>query len=229
MVLIIDTSKENGNVIADIMRYMGFLAYATTPLTALGEYSNLYSAVLISNPERFPDIEDYVRRLRMIDSRASLFSISVGVNPHPELFNINFRNNIYSSTLAREMTKYAEKHGPKSIGLYRTNDLMVSAGMHEITYNGKILDFSRTELKIVKFLAHTTPQPQMTETIIKYIYSPYNHPEPSGLRSHISRINSKFREATGQNLIAMKPREGYHLLIPPHMEDFIVKRLSKYF
>lgn len=229
MVLIIDTSKENGNAIADIMRFMGFLAYATTPLTALGEYSNLYSAVIISNPERFPDIEDYVRRLRLLDSRISLFSISAGVNPHPELFNINFKNSIYSSTLAREITEFAAKHGPKSIGLYRTHDISVCAGERDATYNEQVIDFSKTELRIVKFLAHTTPKPQMTETIIKYIYSPYKHPEHSGLRSHISRINSKFRELGGKNLIEMKPKEGYLLLDIPHVEDCMFKSLSMYF
>ena len=229
MILIIDTSKANGNVIADIMRHMGFLAYATTPLTALGEFSNLYTAIIVSNPERFPDIEDYVRRLRMIDERTMIFSISKGVNPHPEIFNLNFKNNIYSTTLAKKMIAYSEKNRLKAIGIYRTNDLSLSAGFPSPTYKGKPIEFSKTELRILKFLAYTTPTPQKISKIIKYVYSPYKRPEPSGVRSHICHINTKFRELTGQNLIEMKHGEGYHLLILPHAGDYVIKRLSTYF
>ena len=229
MILVIDTSRENANVITDILRFMGFLAYGTTPHEALGEYSNMYSAVIISNPEKFADIADYVRRLKLYDSRMTLFSISVGVNPRPDLFAINFRNNIYSTTLAKEMLKYVDKNKARSIGIYRTNDFEVSAGFHTITYNDKILDFSKTELRIVKFLVHTMPRPQMTDTIIKYVYPPNKFPEHSGLRSHICHINEKFRAASGKNLIEMKPREGYRLLVIPHAGDFIVKSMSTYF
>ena len=229
MLLVIDTNMKNANAVTNILRYMGLLAYPTTPHHALTEFSNLYSAVVIINPVKFPDIQDYVKRLKSFDERMMLFSISDKENPFPELFTLNFKNNIYSRTFANAIIQYSIKNSSRTIGCYRTSELNVVAGMEEAIYNGKSIPFSKMELRVVRFLLHTNPKPQMTDTIIKYIYPANKRPEHSGLRTHISHINEKFRNVTGRNLIEMKPKEGYHLLIVRDFTEYLKDETTMYF
>ena len=44
-------------------------------------------------------------------------------------------------------------------------------------------------------------------------------PEESGIRTHISIMNKKFREITGRNLTVLTPGEGYRVLTPEIAED----------
>lgn len=229
MLLVIDTNLKNANTVTDLLRYMGFLAYPATPSDALSEFSNLYTAVVIVNPADFPDIKDYVSRLRSFDNRMMLFSLSDGENPCPELFALNFKNNIYSRTFAQAIIKYCEKNSDRTIGCYRTSEFEVSAGMHDAVYKGITIPFTKMELRIIRFLLHTNPEPQMTDVIIKYVYPASKRPEHSGLRTHISHINGKFRKATGQNLIEMKPKAGYYLLIVRDFIEYLKDFTTMYF
>lgn len=221
MILVIDTSRKNASVITDILWYMGFLAYPANPQKGLKEISNIYTAILISNPIKFPDIKDYVKRIKSYDSNMMIFSISDGENPFPELFDLNFRNNIYSSTLAREMVAYSIKRAYRIIGEYKAWEISANYGDNMVIYEGKEIPFTKMEMRVIRFLLRTHPAPQMTDRIIKYIYPKSKRPEHSGLRTHISHINTKFRAVTGKNLIEMKPKEGYTILVTRDFLDYI--------
>ena len=76
MLLIISQTKKNAKSVADTFHYMSILAYGATPHEALSEVSDLYRAVLIIHPESFPDINDYVNRIKSYKSNIPVFALT---------------------------------------------------------------------------------------------------------------------------------------------------------
>ena len=64
MLLIINPSKKVARSVSETFYYMGILSYGATASEGLSEISSLYRAVLIISPEDFPDIVDYIARLK---------------------------------------------------------------------------------------------------------------------------------------------------------------------
>ena len=82
MVLIISTSRKTAEVISDMFYYMGVISYAATPTEALSEFSGLYRAALLVNPEALPDHEDFVSKHP--DAKVYYFSAK-GSHAHTEV------------------------------------------------------------------------------------------------------------------------------------------------
>ena len=83
MLLIISQSKRLAKSVQETFYYMSILSYGATPHEALSEVSGLYRAVLIINPESFPDINDYVLRLKSYNTAL------------PEEVYLYAKNNLY--------------------------------------------------------------------------------------------------------------------------------------
>ncbi len=220
MILVIDRSRRNAVSIKDILLYMGFVAYAATPNEGLSEISARYHAVVISNPNKFPDICDYVKRLKRYYSAVPIFAISNDKINHSEIFDICFKNNIYSTTLIKKIMAYCFENYYPPIGNYVLEGLEAAAGIPEIKYYGKTLIFTKTELRILRYMIANHPVPQMTSNLLKYVFSPSKMPEPSSVRTHISIMNKKFRMVTKENLFAMVPKTGYVILTPRTREQY---------
>ncbi len=214
MILVIDESRRYANSITDMLFYMGFLAYGTTPSDGLNEISPLYRAILISNPENLPDVEDYISRLKKYCSSIPIFSISDGQNPYQHLFDISFNNAIYSTTLVCKIIDWCIKNNRAEIGVYKLAGLNASAGLQSVTYFEKPLLMTKTELKIIRYLIRTYPNPQSIENILKYLYPASKRPERSSIRTHISIINKRFHALAQRNLIANVGKEGYLIMTP---------------
>ena len=75
MVLIINTSKKQAQSVSDIFYYMGIISCFATPKEAFSEISDLYRAVIVLNPESFPDIEDFVTKIKSYASSVPIFAI----------------------------------------------------------------------------------------------------------------------------------------------------------
>ena len=215
MVLIIDTSRKIAESISDIFYYMGILSKATTPKEALAEISPTYKAVLISNPDTFPDIEDYVNRLTSYCA-IPLFSISDNPNnsSFSHLFNKNYHHTVYSSTLATDIMKMQYERSTKPIGTYRLAGIDASCDIPRVVVLNDTIPFTKTEVMILRYLIATYPEAQSPKNILKYSFKPNRKPEITGIRTHISLINKKFRDVRGKNLIISIPDKGYVISTP---------------
>ena len=104
MVLVIHTAKQKAQAICDIFYYMGVISYPANAVEGLTEISDMYRAVLIIDPEKLPDINGYLEKLRSYNTHIPIFAISDSPNgKESEAFDGYFPNDIYSSKLVEEI------------------------------------------------------------------------------------------------------------------------------
>ena len=215
MILIVDTNKRRADSIADIFYYMGILSRAVTPTSAFAEISSIYRAVIISGPTDFPDVRDFKNRLSSYSS-APIYSISNDKDDERwrDIFRISFNENAYSSLVAVNIANDLKAQGLPVIGTYRLAGIDASADLVSATALGKALPFTKTELMILRYLTVSYPTPQTPNKILKYAFKPGKLPEISGIRTHISVMNKKFRSLLDRRLIISIPDRGYAIATP---------------
>ena len=105
MLLIISQSKKIARSISETFHIMSILSYAATPHEALSEISDLYRAVLIINPESFPDINDYVNRIRSYKSDIPIFAKLEDSAPtyYSDIFDGCFEKTTFTPALAEKI------------------------------------------------------------------------------------------------------------------------------
>lgn len=221
MVLIISSSKKTAEVISDMFHYMGVISCAATPTEALSEFSGLYRAALVINPCLLPDHEDFVKKLRSYASAVPIFAITEGTCHKESIFDGTFKDSIYSSTLLEEIIRYQSERGLPLCAHYRVAGIDASCTKERVTYFDKPIAFTKTETMIMRYLIAAYPTPQSAKRIVKYAYKPTKKPEISSIRTHLSVMNKKFKEATGKNLCLAIEKEGYVIATP-----MVLKELS---
>ena len=214
MILIIDTNKRRADSISDIFYYMGILSRAVTPKEAFAEISPLYRAVIISDPSSFPDIKDFKERLSSYSS-APLYSLSEmpESDAQGDLFRISFRENSYSSTIAASIADDLKAQKLPVIGTYRLAGIDASCDVRATALDSA-LPFTKTELMILRYLIASYPTPQSAKKILKYAFKPGRAPDISGIRTHISVMNKKFRQLMNKTLVISLPEKGYVVATP---------------
>lgn len=213
MLLIIDRSEKNGNTVAHMMRYMGILAYEVTPAEAFAEISPLYSAVLLIHPETLPDGRDFLRRL------AGYCPIPVFVYGESDLPVLAaFPKTMNPSAVAGNIRAILETRGMRPIGSYYLSGLDADISSSGVRYFDRPLTFTRTEVMMIRYLIRTYPALTPPLDILRHAFRRENCPDLSNIRTHVSVINKKFREATGQNLIQNPLGRGYCLITPIERE-----------
>ena len=215
MILIIDTNKRRAESLSDIFYYMGILSRAASARESFTEISSLYKAVLISAPESFPDIKDFVHRLSEY-SRAPIYCItkSQNANAYGNLFRMIFHESIYSSLLATSIAEDLRAQGLPVIGTYRISGIDASCDRGEASSLGNSLPFTKTELMILRYLIASYPFPTSPKSILKYAFKPARQPDVSGIRTHVSVMNKKYRRILNRNLITSIPEQGYLISTP---------------
>ena len=215
MILIVDTNKRRADSIADIFYYMGIISRAVTPTAAFAEISPLYRAVIISGPNDFPDVKDFKNKLTSYSS-APIYSISNDANDARwrDLFRISFNDNAYSSSVAVRIANDLKACDLPAIGTYRLAGIDASCDLSSATALGKALPFTKTELMILRYLTVAYPTPQTPNKILKYAFKPGKMPDISGIRTHISIMNKKFRALLDRRLIITIPEQGYVIATP---------------
>ena len=218
MILIIDKSKKERTTVSEMFHYMGILSYAVTPQAAFSEISTKYRAILITNPDSFPDITDYISRLRRYSANIPIFALS----PYPERKDIpadgTFDYDIYSSTLVNEVIKYQEERSLPSLGKYLIAGLDLGCDIPTPRYFAEPLKLTKTETMIVRYLTVAYPSYASAEEILKHSLKPGKIAEPSVIRAHISSINKKFFLLKGRSLIISSPGSGYVIATPEILE-----------
>ena len=213
MILIIDKSRKRGQTLAEIFHYMGILSLYTSPNGAPSEISSEYRAILVSEPSELPDEADYITSLRRYSGKIPIFAISEG-GCKKELFDLAFDDGISSSALVSEIIRYQEKNELPSLGKYLLAGLDAGCDLGEVRYFSEKLSFTKTETMIIRYLILMHPTFVSAKDIIKHSHKPAKAPEISSIRTHISKINSKFKGSRGKILITSEPGLGYAILTP---------------
>ena len=221
MILIINTSKRKAQAIGDIFYYMGIISYAATPLEALAEVSETYRAILVVDPDSLPDADSYVDKLRSYGARTPIFAITADVNSrrYNELFDGVFADDIYSSKLIEKIVTYQHERHLPIISQYKLGGIDASCDTDKISVFDRVLTFTKTETMILRYLIRSYPTAQSAEEILKYAFKPLRKPEASGIRTHLSVMNKKFRELKGKNLFIAIPNTGYVIATPEIMQS----------
>lgn len=214
MVLIISTSKRKAQIISEIFYYMGIPSYASTPAEAFSEFSVLYRAAVVLEPQELPDTESFISRLRSYASKIPIFAISDSDTYDKALFEDTFESSVYSSTLVERIVEYQHNRRLPLTAYYRLAGIDASCVNKHVTYFDRSLDFTKTEVMILRYLITSYPTPQSARNIIKYAYKHSKKPEIASIRTHISVMNRKFREATGKNLFLSFEKIGYVISTP---------------
>ena len=218
MLLIISQSKKLAKSVEETFYYMSILAYGATPHEALSEISGIYRAALIINPDGFPDINDYVNRLKSYKRDLPVFALTEN-QPKPfysDIFDGVYTKNAMTPHLARKIIDFANSNNRAKIGDYRLAGFDASSHMIGVSYFDRKVSLTKTETMILRYLLIAYPVPQSAAKIIKYAYRSSRAPEEASIRTHISIMNKKLEEATGKRMIVHAPSKGYLILTPEY-------------
>lgn len=221
MLLIISQSKRIARDVAETFHYMSILSYAATPHEALSEVSNLYRAALIINPEAFPDIIDYVNRIRAYKSDLPVFALLNGEAPavYDDVFDACFSKPSLTPALAEKIIAYANKYNRARIGDYYLAGFDASSSTVGVYYFYTKVNLTKTEAMILRYLIRAYPLPQKADDILKYSFKPTRTPEPSSIRTHLSIMNKKFEQSIGRRMIGFEAGRGYIILTPEYLKN----------
>ena len=215
MLLIISRSKRNASALSDTFYYMSYLSFPATPKEALSEISLTYRAVIILEPKSFPDIKDYVSKLRAYVKDIPLFAISEeNTDELSDCFCKVFEKNVSSPKIASEIATYCENSGHKRPGSYKLAGFDASADKIGVSYFYTKPRLTKTESMILRYLICAYPNPQSARAILHHAFRLSRIPEEASVRTHISSINKKLEKISGRRLIELAPKEGYFIITP---------------
>ncbi len=218
MLLIISQSRRIARSVSETFHYMSILSYAATPHEALSEVSTMYRAVLIISPEGFPDINDYVTRIKSYNSDIPVFALTDGEPPsyYPDIFDGVFTKPHFTPALAQKIISYANENNHAKIGDYFLAGFDASSSTVGVNYFYTKVNFTKTEAMILRYLIRSYPVPQKAESIIKYAFKPMRAPEPASIRTHLSVMNKKLEACIGKRMITLEPGRGYYIATPEY-------------
>ena len=226
MILIIDKSRRRASSTADIFRYMGLLARAETPDKALSEVSLLYRAILITSPSLLADPRDYVKRIRSYASDVPIFALDDGLHEACELFDAVFPEERATAQIYQAIAEYCSERDLIPPGEYMLAGINANVTRRHVTFFSRPILFTKTEARVLRLLTRTYPSFCSAKEILKYAFSQSKAPDVTGVRTHISSINKKFRESEGRPLIICKDGVGYVILTPVLRKELIANGME---
>lgn len=220
MLLIISQNRKIARGVSEAFHFMSILSYGATPHEALSEVSDLYRAVLIINPAAFPDINDYVGRIKSYKSDLPVFAITDSPAPtaYSDIFDGVFTRSQFTPSLAEKIIDFANKHNRARIGDYHLAGFDASSHRLGVHFFHTAIPLTKTEAMILRYLIRSYPTPQRAESIIKYAFRPSHAPEATSIRTHLSLMNKKFEATIGRRMITLEPQKGYIILTPEYVK-----------
>ncbi len=212
MVLIIDKAESKAATFSDMFRYMGILAFATTPEHAAIEISNRHKAIIFLRPELMFDAEDIVNIARTYSLDSDVFAISsVAARDRKlySLFDAVFEPETPPARLISEILGFVAEKRDYAVGTYRVLGIDASITQPKPTYFDTPIALTKTETLILRFLISSYPVPRKADDIIKYVFRQGRRPEASSIRTHISTLNRKFRDTVNKKAVSFINGKGY--------------------
>ena len=215
MILIVAHKKSYARELTNILDILGVISYPTTLAEAYREVSLLYRAVVVIDPDFLCDTKSFVDTIHSYVKSMPIYALySKEIGKDAGYFTDYFMDNIMSKTFINRMAGYAKANGIPCPGDYRLAGINANADLPNVLYFDRNVNLTKTEAKILRFLIRSYPKPRKCETIIKYLYKPAKAPEPSSIRTHICKINSKFENIFGEAIIRSPEGTGYVIYTP---------------
>lgn len=215
MLLIISRNKRNASALSDTFYYMSLLSFPATPKEALSEISPIYKAALILEPKTFPDIRDFIAKLRSYDKTIPIFAVSKeSAEELSDVFQIIFGENDSTPKIASRIINYCEENDYYKPGEYKLAGFDASSDKIGVSYFYYKPKLTKTETMILRYLIATYPVPQNSDSILRHSFRISRIPEAASVRTHISSINKKIHKISGRKIIALSPGRGYFIMTP---------------
>ena len=214
MILIISKNRKLSDAFSEMFRIMGIPSFSASPQEGLSLISPSFKCAIVVEPDLLSDKEDYLTRLR---SYANLPIHAIKDTPDALdgiIFDSVIKNNLYGAQIYKALSDYSERFDTAHPGIYRLAGIDASVVINTPTYCDVAMPLTKTEALILRTLICAYPAPMSAEEIIKYVFKPTRIPESSGVRTHISLMNKKFRLITERNLILQVKSKGYVVYTP---------------
>ena len=207
MILITDSDKTRRDTVAEMFYYMGILARSVKPEQVDREIHRGYSALLFTSPESTHGAAISAARIRAV----SEVTVAAICSEKDDAFELVFPKGSYSASIAASISRYRRERGLSVLGKYECMGFNASSDAPSVTYLGEPINLTRTEAMILRYLIRSYPTPACPSDILKFAFRPTRAPELSSVRTHISIMNKKLREAIGRPLTDTSARGGYVL------------------
>ena len=212
MILVIDRDGKNASAFSDMLSYMGVVSQGTSAARALSMLSGIYSAAIVINPSRLADARDFLERARSYAS-VPIFVLAAREECFPLLGLIDgiLDEGTSAAMALSAIREHCLERGLSAPGDYRLAGIDASVTERKVTYFSEPIALTKTETMLLRAFIRSYPAPLDAKSILEYVFRASRMPDVSNVRTHVSIINKKWREATGENIIETSPRDGYRL------------------
>ncbi len=218
MILVISKSKKNSLRYAETLNTMGYLANGVTSALAIRELSPRYRAILIFESDTIAGLDIFLKNLASSPLKIPIFA--VGNEVHTEFSEI-YSETTLISTIIKKITRYLVLKEMPVIGKYKCAGFDCSSEHRDVYYFDKKIPLTKTEKMILRYLCRSYPLPVTAKDIIQYAIKPSHNPEPSSIRTHISKMNKKFKESLSRPMIEHSDHGGYIIITPENKRDIL--------
>ena len=211
MILIIDKSKRERELIQDMLHYIGIPSYAASIDELENEDFSLYRAVLVSSPNRFLDATSIIARIK---ERDDIPIFALGDTADRKFYDKVFLNNTFSPAIIEEMSLWLTENGRTPIGVFRLAGIDASLDLPTPTMLGRKVGFTKTEAIILRTLIAAYPTPLLTRDVLKFSFRQSRMPEMPSVRTHISVMNRRMMKEFYRELTLSLGGGGYVIATP---------------
>ncbi len=113
--------------------------------------------------------------------------------------------------LARIAVRLREKSSPRSSPVYTYEELTIDTASHSVCVAGKQVNLTRTEYAILKLLMQNPEQVIAKSVLLDRISMDTPDCTENSLKTHISHLRSKLREASGKDYVESVWGIGFRL------------------
>ena len=113
--------------------------------------------------------------------------------------------------LARIAVRLREKSSPRSSPVYTYEELTIDTASHSVCVAGKQVNLTRTEYAILKLLIQNPKQVIAKSVLLDRISMDTPDCTENSLKTHISHLRSKLREASGKDYVESVWGIGFRL------------------
>ena len=213
MLLIINSQKKRAVGLSDALRLMGYLSCPLTPSEIGAKMSPAFKAAIIFSGSGIADPEALIRTVRTYNRSLPLFLIGEGDYPENEILKTLPVDSSATATV-KTVTSELKKRGLPLPGDYRALGFCATVDLPTATYFGTPIGLTRSETMILRYLIASYPAPRSAKDILSYAYRQSRLPESGCVRTQLSCMNRKLREATGHAMTEYIPELGYRLTSP---------------
>ncbi len=217
MVLIISQSAKRAAAYRDMLYYMGIPSE-----TMIGNVPHntalRYRMGLIISDDR--EIEkEYIKRLKLTLGKLPLFSVGNAKNEDGVLYA--FPKSATANEIIKKGEKMIEALALTPVCEYALFGIDASAKNESVSYFGKRIHLTKSELLILRTLIAAYPSSLKASEILKIAFKESRAPMASSVRTHISMINKRFNLAF-DNKIIFSENGGYKIKNPNKINEPIL-------